>query len=374
MLRCLGRSGVFGPYDAHMPADRRLSREQRRSDAHPARRDRETLAHYNAVTAQYAFARRHWRTLALALSGSMVVTPLALLVEGESRGAFLGFYVAVVGGMLVNWVVIASGSATLLMGDQGEQWTRESVAPLRKKGGWRVIHNAMLKKRDIDTVVIGPTGVAVIETKWSGGDWSSRHGRSVIRDAALDISDSARDIRLLLQTRAHAASQNVRAAVVLWGPSQLAEPMKIEGVDVLNGEELVGWIASVNSDGVPQEEIDTAATLIGNQTLSREDYESARRKPRPRAPGELLFDLLRYFAGGVAGLLATLFASQLLPFPLALMPMAAVTAFAYAAHRLSDVRQPARAAFVVSFALVLGFSTLYIGYVAWALISDWRLW
>lgn len=75
-------------------------------------------------------------------------------------------------------VVVVSGSTHLMMGDLGEQWTREELEGLRR-AGWRLVNGVRLRPAgDLDHVLIGPGVVVVVETKWGSADWTPAPTRS----------------------------------------------------------------------------------------------------------------------------------------------------------------------------------------------------
>jgi hypothetical protein len=64
--------------------------------------------------------------------------------------------------ILVFWVVLASGSVPMMMGETAEQWT---AAELRRipGAGWRLVNGVRLGRGDIDHVLVGPGGLFVVE-------------------------------------------------------------------------------------------------------------------------------------------------------------------------------------------------------------------
>jgi len=110
------------------------------------------------------------------------MTPLLLLLPRWTRSFAAGAYVATLGGLLVNRVLLRSGAASLAMGEAGETRTAEELRRLHRRG-WRVINRVVLGWGDIDHVALGP-GRVVIETKWAADSWSGDDSASRI-DAAV---------------------------------------------------------------------------------------------------------------------------------------------------------------------------------------------
>lgn len=132
--------------------------------------------------------------------GLSLVPVLLVLPEGY-REFTAGVVLTTAASMYVHFVVVVSGSTHLLMGDLGEQWSREELEGLQR-GGWRIIHRVLFRRADdIDHVAIGPGGVVVIETKWSSADWKSPRQSDRIADAVRQVTRHARDVRLFLSPR-----------------------------------------------------------------------------------------------------------------------------------------------------------------------------
>ncbi len=89
---------------------------------------------------------------------------------GFARGALVGSACTSVLGWLAFWVVQASGTAPKMMGDQAERWTAGDLRKLRRRE-YKVVNAIMLKRWDIDHVLLGPSGAYAVETKWSATPW-----------------------------------------------------------------------------------------------------------------------------------------------------------------------------------------------------------
>jgi hypothetical protein len=109
---------------------------------------------------QRSYVRQHWGALggvgALALTGPMLALPF--VDSGFVRGLLTGVACTAVVGSLAFWVVQVTGTASVMMGDLGEQWTASELRKLRRHG-WRVVNHVRLREWDIDHVLVGPGGV-----------------------------------------------------------------------------------------------------------------------------------------------------------------------------------------------------------------------
>jgi Nuclease-related domain len=95
---------------------------------------------------------------------------LPFVDSGFVRGLLTGVVFTAVVGSLAFWVVQVTGTASVMMGDLGEQWTASELRRLRRDG-WRVVNHVRLSAWDIDHVLVGPGGVFAVETKWSATAW-----------------------------------------------------------------------------------------------------------------------------------------------------------------------------------------------------------
>src|SRR3546814_702300 len=148
---------------------------------------------------QLKFMRRHRRTLLMVVGATILMTPLTLLFSEGQRWFLLGVLAAGVPALLFHVIVLASGSTPYLVGDLGEQWTHDEIKSLQKSG-WRIVHQLVFRAgSDIDTVLVGPGGVAVLETKFSNDGWTSpkqdSRVRAAVRQAQGNLNIVERQIR-----------------------------------------------------------------------------------------------------------------------------------------------------------------------------------
>lgn len=100
-----------------------------------------------------------------------------------------------------------------MMGDQAEQWTAQELRTTRPLG-WQVVNHFLLRRDDIDHVLIGPGGVYAVETKWSN-DRGGRYARTQERDAVAQASSNARSMTLWSELRT--SGVQVQPVAVVWG-------------------------------------------------------------------------------------------------------------------------------------------------------------
>lgn len=165
----------------------------------------------NARRKQYDYLRRNWLPhLGVTIVAVAVIVVCSMAVPGEYlRGLAVGAGCTAMVAVQWTWIVQATGTAGLAMGEQAEQWT---AASLRKRDGWRLVNHVNLRQSDIDHVLVGPTGVYAVETKWAAAaitpEWLATARRQAARNA--------KDLSLWSPTRPYGPAQPV---VVVWGPS-----------------------------------------------------------------------------------------------------------------------------------------------------------
>jgi hypothetical protein len=158
---------------------------------------------YRAIT---NYLRRTWYLgIGIVLVLGAAVIPLALTVGPTGRAIVLT--TALVSGIwgYAMFVVLASGAANQIMGTSAEQSTSDALCDARR-AGWRFVNGLQLEKGwDIDHVAVGPGGVLVIETKWSGQPWpingyGRRYQESQVANAATQAASNANSIQQTLLT------------------------------------------------------------------------------------------------------------------------------------------------------------------------------
>src|SRR4051812_48355601 len=97
---------------------------------------------------------------------------------------------------MIGFLVLAlSGPMARGMGATAETWTAAELRRLRRHG-WRMINGLVLPGRDVDHLLVGPTGVIVVETKWSSTDWHLTPADENVLAAVEQVGANARSLRL----------------------------------------------------------------------------------------------------------------------------------------------------------------------------------
>jgi Holliday junction resolvase-like predicted endonuclease len=246
----------------------------------------------------YRYLRRAWPFAAgFAATMAAVAALVCMAAPSAHRDAIAAAFGATTVWLVVLGVIVGSGTAPLIMGDTGEQWTAATLRALRGRG-WRSMHHVTLRFGNIDHIAFGPAGVVVVETKWRARAWdASPDAIAVLRAAVNQARTNARDVALTLRSQLPTAP--LHAVVVLWtaADSTNLAPRVNEDVTVVAGRDLEGWIARLDDAGLARADIDRAWEWLASQAARRDEFDLARYGPPPRSVTDLVVVAARYVAG-----------------------------------------------------------------------------
>jgi len=124
---------------------------------------------------QYAYPRRNWVPhLSVTVVAWLLIWAGSTTIPGEYvRGLTVGMAATTI--VAMQWVCIlqATGTASLAMGEQAEQWT---ASVLRGLPGRRLANHLKLRATDIDHVLVGCNGLYAVEPKWTATAPSPENG------------------------------------------------------------------------------------------------------------------------------------------------------------------------------------------------------
>jgi hypothetical protein len=211
------------------------------------RRRPRSFAERRLRSALWRFLRGNVLVLLVFLSiiGASVLA-VFLLVSGYLRGLFHGIAVATAVFAVWQLFLVQGGHMFRLSGIWGEDNTRDVLRGAKRRGliyGW--IDNLEIQGGDVDHLVIAPWGLVAIDSKWHT---SSLDQASVERDCSRALA-AARRARLILRSEKHAGEPET--VVAIWGAQQLDVPaagMQREGVTIVRGRNLRGWLKSRRED------------------------------------------------------------------------------------------------------------------------------
>ena len=210
-------------------------------------------------------AQHHKEFLTVAVIAAVIVIATLIAawhvwpwVGGMASGAALTFYIAM-------WESPPTWIENWQMGAFGEERTAKILMPLLKRG-WVIVHDLNRIKSNLDHVLIGPSGVFVLDTKNMHGTAQADGDRlSLTRPGETRVAYShdrparqARaqgvDLNRVLRQRCQ-LSPWVTAVVVLWAdfPQQVVAGRSMSYV---HGDHLVDWLlaqpARLNANQIDQ--------------------------------------------------------------------------------------------------------------------------
>jgi hypothetical protein len=176
------------------------------------------------------------------------------------------------------------GSEHLEMGAEAERWTSELLGGRRTR--WHVVNDLVFDQRNIDHVVVGPRGVAAVETKWCGARLYPGPQRLPNRRDVEQALWSARKVSLLARTRQLTCEP--LPVLVYWGPGAASVEAAVtpEGVLVAHGRRDAKWLRALlaerigdgRADGALKSAIVQHGQVVGPRAKRRK--EPGRRAPR----------------------------------------------------------------------------------------------
>ena len=211
-----------------------------------------TQRKYNELTRSWRRRnRRVFAALALICWGLLVASFIAAQRWGSQAWIF-----GVLGGAAFAFWLIARLSPpgwieNWQTGALGEQATAKALRPL-EKDGWIVLHDLSAGRGNIDHVIVGPTGIYLLDSKRLGGTVSvAESGVSVRRlddpDLTYQHTGAGHLLNLARQTHERILATTriktwVTPVMVIWSdfPQRIAE----HRCAYVQGEELVAWILS----------------------------------------------------------------------------------------------------------------------------------
>jgi hypothetical protein len=184
--------------------------------------------------------RWDWAFIAAGLALCLV---LIVVTDGTVQLLAAGVLGGLICLAIVGWLVGDVHSLFWLHGSQGEQWTAEELDDL--DGSWSQVHDVARRYGNWDHVVIGPSGVFLIDTKRLSqparvADDALRAGRLSYEGAG--IRRAARSLARELE-RNTGSRPWVQAVVAIWGAFPQGRVTEND-VIYLHAEELVDWLRS----------------------------------------------------------------------------------------------------------------------------------
>lgn len=196
----------------------------------------------------------------------MAVIPFK--IPGVERWILVGVMGASGFWLDVILVILWSGIAPTVMGIQGENLTAEELDDFAGKE-WSLINGLRFKDRgDIDHVLIGPAGLLIFESKWSGERWPmeltpkgylGRQVRWAIKQVKLNRNDLLREFRDVI------GDIPIYLVCVFWSGEDSSSDDKYffrESVFGIRGPALANWLTELPKNVINESTIRGIATQM----------------------------------------------------------------------------------------------------------------
>ncbi|MCU1603245.1 MAG: hypothetical protein JWO22_3954, partial [Frankiales bacterium] len=169
--------------------------------------------------------------------------------------------------------------------------------------------HAGLKRGDIDHYLVGPGGLFIIETKWSGAEWSLERADGFLVNACQQVTAAASTVELSLDNRHRIPAQPV---LVLWGAASAALDITDAGIArtgpvlVIDGTKVRDWVLRLPRNILEPATIADAHGRMAAQVVRRD----AAEPPTTRSMGSMALRamvnfVLAWFAFYVPALIGT---------------------------------------------------------------------
>lgn len=239
---------------------------------------------YDTLSARYKAGRRRRLTASLLVATVIVIG--AVVLFGERYGSLMPWAVGVIYVLAVLRAIVEPNHVRAwAIGAEGERVTGRDLDDL--PAGFRVLHDLRIlgSRANVDHVVIGPTGVFVVESKRMRGKLRVRDDEVYVGGRRRPMVEEVRGEVAAVQTVLQSAGISVPVRPVLYiqeadPPWFLSRPAGIP--IVLSGRKLRRLITSAD-EVLPPAEVDRAAEALSNR-LGRSTQRSATQADLPASP------------------------------------------------------------------------------------------
>lgn len=258
------------------------------------------------------FLKRAWVPLVLFL---ILPTTLMALIPFNMPGAERWLLLGVMGAsgfwLDVILVILWSGIAPTVMGIEGETRTAEVLDDFAGKE-WSLINGLRFKDRgDIDHILIGPAGLLIFESKWSGERWPmelrpkgylGRQVRWAIKQVKMNRDDLFHEFREVI------GDVPIYLVCVFWSGEDSRTDDKYffrETVFGIRGAELANWLKELPKDAINESTIKRIAAPIETFAHARDKEDVLNDGPfRPTIDkllmNSLFFPMIGFFVPAFA--------------------------------------------------------------------------
>ena len=212
---------------------------------------------------------------------------LAVPMPADDGAGLLGSLAAVAAGCFGAVAVLGRSSYRRSMAAVADEATARSVAgSRRRRAGWHLLDTAHPTERSGRLrVLVGPTGVYVIESRWAPNECTLVRGGiagTLGREPVAGARRGARAVEHLLRRDRPDLDVAVHPMVVLWGPGGLrldAGWTTVDGVLVCEGRSEERWLGQLHGPELDRSTVDRLCDALGGFRTTRAD------RPEPAVSG-----------------------------------------------------------------------------------------
>lgn len=193
---------------------------------------------------------RRWRSyLALIVGAACFIALFASWPHIPIREGLIGFTIGAATAMIL--ISIVRFDDPQVRGDLAEQWSAEAFGKVR---GWRVINGLSFPDGDLDHVVVTPSGVLAVETKYRFHQPDKRRLAAQRRGDLEAAARTARKTANVLRSKDVGHSATITPVLVVWGKGAPDLPQgytQVGGAYVLDGDHPGLWSHLFNAPLLP---------------------------------------------------------------------------------------------------------------------------
>lgn len=247
------------------------------------------------------FLKRAWIPLTLVLIlPTVLMAVIPFNISEVERWILIGVMGASGFWLDVILIILWSGIAPTVMGIQGETLTAEVLDDFAGKE-WSLINGLRFKdKGDIDHILIGPAGLLIFESKWSGERWPmglspkgylGRQVKWAIKQVKLNRDDLLREFGNVI------GDVPIYQVCVFWSGEDSRTDEKYffrETVFGIRGAQLANWLKELPNESIDESTIKRIATPIETFAHERDKEDVLKDGPFRPTLDKLLMNSLFY--------------------------------------------------------------------------------
>lgn len=193
---------------------------------------------------------RRWRSyIGLIVVAACFIAVFALWPHMPLREGLIGFTIGAATAMIL--ITLMRLDDPQVRGDLAEQWSADALSKIR---GWRTTNGLSFPDGDLDHVVVTPSGVLAVETKYRFHQPDKRRLAAQRRNDLEAATRAARKTTSVLRSKDIGYSATVTPVLMIWGKGSPDLPegyTQVDGAFVLDGDHSALWSHLFNAPLLP---------------------------------------------------------------------------------------------------------------------------